>query len=59
MDDIELNQIKQFEINLLEKIRSELPEILESINSTGKLEDDIKNKLIEIIEGQKKGLKNA
>ncbi len=59
LDDIELNQIKQFEINLLEKIRSELPEILESINSTGKLEDDIKNKLIEIIEGQKKGLKNA
>ena len=54
LDDIDLNKIKKFESDLLEKVRIDLPEILESINSSGKLEDDIKTKLVEIIETQKK-----
>ena len=54
LDDIDLNKIKKFESDLLEKVRSDLPEILERINSSGKLEDDIKTKLVEIIETQKK-----
>ena len=48
-----------FETNLLEKIRNDFPEILETINSSGKLEDEIKNKLVEVIEAQKKGSNNA
>ena len=59
LDDINLNMIKDFEKNLIEKVKNENSEILETINKTGKLEDDAKNKLIEIIERQKKGEKNA
>ena len=57
LDDIELNKIKKFEADLLEKVRSDYSEILDNINTTGKLEDEIKNKLVEIIESQKKGNK--
>ena len=49
--------IKKFEADLLEKVRSDYSEILDSINTTGKLEDEIKNKLVEVIESQKKGIK--
>ena len=54
LDDINLNMIKDFEKNLIEKVKNENSEILETINKTGKLEDDAKNKLIEIIVRQKK-----
>ena len=54
LDDIELNKIKQFESNLFDKVKNEHPEILDNINTTGKLEEDIKKKLIEIIETLKK-----
>ena len=57
LDDIELNQIKKFEADLLEKIRNDVPELFENINLSGKLEDDVKTKLVEIIETQKKGHK--
>ena len=57
LDDIELNKIKKFESDLLEKISNQHPDILENINTSGKLEDEIKNKLVEIIELQKKGSK--
>ena len=53
LDNIELNQIKKFERDLLEKIKNDHSEILESINSSGKLEDEIKNKLVEVILSQK------
>ena len=59
LDDIELNKIKKFETELLEKVRNDYPDILENINTTGKIEDDIKNKLVEVIESQKKGVNNA
>ena len=59
LDDIKLNMIKDFEKNLIEKVKNENSEILETINKTGKLEDDVKNKLIEIIVKQKKGEKIA
>jgi F-type H+-transporting ATPase subunit alpha len=57
LDDIELNKIKKFETDLLEKVRNDHTEILENINTSGKLEDDIKNKIIEVIELIKKGSK--
>ena len=59
LDDIELNKIKKFETDLLEKVRNDHAEILENINTSGKLEDDIKNKIIEVIELLKRDLNNA
>ena len=53
LDDIDLNKIKKFEKDLLEKVQSEQPDILENINSTGKLEEDVKKKLISLIGGLK------
>ena len=57
LDDIDLNKIKKFESDLLEKVRNDHAEILENINTSGKLEEDIKNKLVEAIESIKKGSK--
>ena len=57
LDDIQLNQIKKFEKDLIEKIRSDNPEILESIQSTGKLEEETEKNLSTIIEKHKKEAK--
>ena len=57
LDDVELNKIKKFEKDIIEKIKSDKPEILESIQSYGKLEEDIENALIQVIEEYKKGNK--
>ena len=38
LDDIELSEIKNFEVQILEKIKSEKPDIIDSIQSSGKLE---------------------
>ena len=43
--------------DLLEKIKNDHNEILDDINTSGKLEDETKSKLIEIIETLKKGNK--
>jgi F-type H+-transporting ATPase subunit alpha len=57
LDDIELNQIKSFEKNILEKIKNEKSEILNIIQTTGKLEKDTEDSLIQIIEDYKKDKK--
>ena len=57
LDDVELTQIKKFETDILQKIKSEKSEIIESIQSTGKIEEDIEKQLVEIIEEYKKGKK--
>ena len=54
LDNIELNEIKKFETDLLEKVKNDFPEIIENINNSGKLEDETKNKLVEVIVAQKK-----
>jgi F-type H+-transporting ATPase subunit alpha len=54
LDDVELNQIKDFEKSILEKIKNEKKEILSIIQTTGKLEKDTENTLIQIIEEYKK-----
>ena len=59
LDDVELNEIKNFETAILEKIRSEKNDILESIQSTGKLEKEIEDSLIQIIEEYKQNKNNA
>jgi F-type H+-transporting ATPase subunit alpha len=57
LDDIELNQIKNFEKDILEKIKNDKNEILGTIQTTGKLEKDIEESLIQIIEEYKKNKK--
>ena len=49
LDDIELKEIANFENKIIEKCKSEKPEIIESILSSGKLEEDAEQKLVEII----------
>ena len=42
LDNIELNKIKKFETDLLEKVKNDHVEILDDINKSGKLEDELK-----------------
>ena len=50
MDKIELNEIKDLEKQIYAKVKSSEPEIIDSINNTGKLDEKIEKKLISIIE---------
>ena len=54
LDDLELNQIRDFEKDLYELIKSSHSDIIESINSSGDLNDDATSKLTSIIEEFKK-----
>ena len=54
LDDVELKDIAEFEIKVIEKCKSEKPEILESILSSGKLENDKEKSLVELIMELKK-----
>ena len=54
LDDVDLDKIKKFENDIIEKIKSEKPEIIDSIQSTGKLEEDTEKLLIQLIEDYKK-----
>ena len=49
LDDVELKDISEFESKIIEKCKSEKPEILQSILSSGKLEDETEKLLIEAI----------
>jgi F-type H+-transporting ATPase subunit alpha len=54
LDDVEISDIKDTEKQIYEEIKSSSPEIIDSINQTGKLEEEIEKKLISIIEKFKK-----
>ena len=54
LDDLELNQIRDFEKDLFELIKSSHSDIIESINSSGDLNEDTSSKLTSIIEEFKK-----
>ena len=54
LDDVELINIKNIEKKIYEEIKSSNPEIIDSINNTGKLEEKIEKKLTSIIEKFKK-----
>jgi len=54
LDDVELSNIKNTEKQIYEKIKSSNPEIIDSINNTGKLEEDVEKKLTSIIQEFKK-----
>ena len=57
MDDVDILKIKKFEIDILDKIKSEQPKIIEEIQSSGKLEESTEKLLIQIIEEHKKNKK--
>ena len=50
LDDVELDDIKNIEKQIYEEIKSSNPEIIDSINNTGKLDEEIEKKLISVIE---------
>jgi len=56
LDDVELNKIKSFETGLIEKIKGDKPELIDKIQSTGKLEEDTEKILMQTIEEYKKSL---
>ena len=57
LDDVDLSKIKEFEGGILEKIRNEKSEIISSIESTGNLEKDMEESLIQTIQDFKKSKK--
>ena len=57
LDDVELDQIKNFEKDILEKIKKENNEIISTIQTTGKLEKETEDSLIQIIQEYKKSKK--
>ena len=54
LDDIEQKNIADFENKIIEKCKSEKPEILDSISSSGKLEEGAEKSLTEVITELKK-----
>tara|TARA_B100000214_G_scaffold373480_1_gene353906 strand:- start:1629 stop:3170 length:1542 start_codon:yes stop_codon:yes gene_type:complete len=54
LDSIENNQIRSFEKGLLDLIKNEKPEILDSIQKSGKIEEDTEKLLTEAITNYKK-----
>ena len=54
LDDVELSNIKNIEKQIYEKVKSSNPEIIDSINKTGKLDEKVEKNLISIIEKFKK-----
>ena len=58
LDDIELKDISEFENKILAKCNSENPEIVNTINKTGKLEEETEKLLAKIIGELKKNFKS-
>ena len=54
LDNIDLNKIKEFENKLLDKIKADNMELLNSIDTTGKLDENNEIILTKIIEDLKK-----
>jgi len=54
LDNVEQNNIKNIEKQIYEEVKSSSPDIIDSINNTGKLEDEIDKKLTEVITKFKK-----
>tara|TARA_Y100000590_G_scaffold377830_1_gene444337 strand:- start:319 stop:705 length:387 start_codon:yes stop_codon:yes gene_type:complete len=56
LDNIEQKKIGDFEKKLIEEIKSSSPDILSSIQTSGKIEEEIEKKLIKLIEELKNKL---
>ena len=49
LDDIDLKDVAEFESKIIDRCKSEKPEIIESIQSSGKLDDNKEKMLVEVI----------
>ena len=58
LDDIDLKNVAEFESKIIEKCKSDKPEIIEAIQSSGKLDDDKEKLLVEVITQLKGTLKS-
>ena len=54
LDDVDLDKIKKFEKDIIEKIKSDKPEIIDSIQNSGKIDEDTEKLLTQVIEEHKK-----
>jgi F-type H+-transporting ATPase subunit alpha len=54
LDDVSLDKIKKFEKDIIGKIKSDKPEIIDAIQSSGKLEEDTERLLKQVIDEYKK-----
>ena len=50
LDNVELSEIKGLEKEIYEKVKTLNPEIIDNINNTGKLDEEIEKKLTSVIE---------
>ena len=48
LDDVDLTKIKKFENGIIEKIKSEKPEIIDAIQTSGKLEENTEKLLVRV-----------
>ena len=58
LDDIDLKDVSEFETKIIDKCKSDKSEIIESIQSSGKLEEDEEKLLIELITQLKQNFKS-
>ena len=58
LDDIDLKDVSGFETKIIDKCKSDKPEIIEAIQSSGKLEEDKEKLLIELITQLKQNFKS-
>ena len=57
LDDVELKDISDFEKKIIEKCKSDKPEILDNISRDGKLEENTEKLLVGLIKDLKNSLK--
>ena len=58
LDDIDLKDISEFENKIIDRCKSDNPEIIESILISGKLEEETEKTLIEVVSTLKKNFKS-
>ena len=58
LDDIDLKNVAEFENKIIEKCKSDKPEIIETIQSSGKLDEDKEKLLVEVITQLKESFKS-
>ena len=54
LDSIDISEIRSFEKGLLDLVKTENPEIIDSIQKSGKIEENIDKLLTEVITNYKK-----
>jgi F-type H+-transporting ATPase subunit alpha len=57
LDNVKLSDIKNFEKQIYEKVKSAAPKVIENINYTGKLDEETEKKLVSLIEEFKENRK--